>query len=72
MDMNRFYSLRKFAAEQIGQLRCSKIKKGIFAIRFKIGCALSSKVDLDLRTAERPKMISRRGRSIGGAEEPAV
>ena len=72
MDTNWFYSLRKFAAEEVGQLRCSKIKKSILTIRFETGCALSSKVDLDLRTAEGPQMISCRGRSIGGAEEPAV
>src|SRR5262245_24179390 len=72
MDTNWFYSLRKLAAEQVGQLRCSKIEKSILAVRFEIGRALSSKVNLDLRAAEWPQMIRCRGCSIGGAEEPAV
>src|SRR5690242_18521225 len=72
MNTNWFYSLRKFIAKQIRQLRCSKIKKGILAVRFEIGRALPAKVNFDLRAAERSQMISCRGRSICGAEEAAV
>src|SRR4029079_11332529 len=72
MDANWFYSLRKIAAEQVDQLRYRKIKKRVLATRFEIGGALSSKINLDLRTSEWPQMISRRGRSIGGAKQPAV
>src|SRR5690349_13113975 len=72
MDTNWLYSLAKFAAKQVGQLRCSKIKKSILPIRIEIGGTLSSKVSLDLRAAEGPQMISCRGRSIGCAEKPAV
>src|SRR5262249_13309363 len=72
MDANRLYSLRKFAAKQVDQLRHCKIKKGLLAIRLEIGGAPPPKIYLDLRTAEWPQMIGRRGRSIGGAKQPAV
>jgi hypothetical protein len=54
MDSNWLYSLRKFAAEQVDQLRHGKIKKRVLAIRLEIGGALSPKVSLDLRAAEWP------------------
>lgn len=72
MDANWFYPLRKSAAEQVDQLRHRKIKKSVLATRFEIGCAPPPKIGLDLRTTEWPQMISRRGRSIGGAKQPAV
>src|SRR6185369_13513353 len=72
MDANWFYSLRKTAAEQVDQLRYRKIKKRVLTTCFEIGGALSPKINLDLRTAEWPQMIGRRGRSIGGAKQPAV
>ena len=41
-------------SEHIDKLLHREIKKSVITTRFEIGCALASKIDFDLRTAEWP------------------
>src|SRR5450759_3156392 len=72
MHMNWFHPARESAAEQTDQFGHGEIEEGALALGFQRGGMAAAEISLDLRTPERPQVISGRRDAIVGAEQADV
>ena len=62
----------KVIAEELRQFRSGKVKERVVALALEFPRQASAEINLDVRTPERPQVISGRGGAIGMSEYPRI